>query len=126
MKQIFAIIRMPMMNRTREALADVGVSGYTVRKVLGRGRGQVDFRVLSAAGEGRDEAIAHLKDDGPMLIPKRLINIVVSDEKVPAVVQALIKTNQTGKAGDGKIFVVPVAETIRVRTGERDEAALKE
>jgi nitrogen regulatory protein PII 2 len=117
---------MQMMNQTKEALIEQGFSAFTVRKVLGRGKGQVDFRVLSAAVEGQPEAIPHLRDDGPMLIPKRLITIVVPADKVEIVVQTIIKVNQTGNAGDGKIFVQPVTETVRIRTGETNEAALKE
>jgi nitrogen regulatory protein PII 2 len=126
MKRIMAIIRMQMMNQTRQALIEQGFSGFTVRKVLGRGKGQVDFRVLSAAVEGQPEAIPHLQDDGPMLIPKRLISIVVPTEKADIVVQTIIKTNRTGRPGDGKIFVQPVLEALRIRTGERNESALKE
>lgn len=126
MKQIIAIIRMNMVGRTKQALVDAGFSAFTVRKVLGRGKGNVDFRVLHGAEGGHHEAIAHLKDDGPMLIPKRMMNIVVPAAAVPRVVEAIIKTNQTGTAGDGKIFVLPVGEAIRIRTGEAGEKALAE
>jgi nitrogen regulatory protein PII 2 len=124
MKQILAIIRMNMVNRTKQALVDAGIPAFTVRKVLGRGKGHVDFRVLQGAENGHSEAIAHLKDDGPMLIPKRMMILVVPDEEATKVVDIIIKTNQTGKPGDGKIFILPVAEAIRIRTGETGASAL--
>jgi nitrogen regulatory protein PII 2 len=126
MKQVVAIIRMNMVNRTKEALVAAGFSSFTVRKVLGRGKGNVDFRVLHGAEAGHTEAIARLKDDGPMLIPKRMMTVVVAGEAVTKVVETIIKANQTGKPGDGKIFVLPVSESIRIRTGEAGEKALAE
>jgi nitrogen regulatory protein PII 2 len=125
MKQITAIIRPQMANATREALLGVGIYSCTARKVLGRGRGTVDFRVINAAKEGTEEAIARL-GDGPLLIPKRLIMLVVPDDKAPQVIQAIIEANQTGAPGDGKIFVTTVHEAVRIRTGERDSTALTE
>lgn len=126
MKQIIAIIRMNTVNRTKQALMDAGFAAFTVRKVLGRGKGQVDFRVLHGAGDGHSEAIAHLKDDGPMLVPKRMVTVVVPAGAVEKVVAAIIQTNQTGKPGDGKIFVLPVQEAVRIRTGETGEKAISE
>lgn len=126
MKEIIAILRVDAMNRTKAALVQAGVSSFFARRVLGRGKGRVDFRVVTGAEEGREEAIAHLKDDGPMLLPKRLVHLVVPDAKVERAVQAIIEANRTGHPGDGRIFVLPVAETIRIRTGERAEAALQE
>lgn len=124
MKQILAIIRMNMVNRTKQDLVEANFPAFTVRKVLGRGKGHVDFRVLQGAESGHSEAIAHLKDDGPMLIPKRLMILVVPDEAVSKVVDIIIKANQTGKPGDGKIFVLPVTEAVRIRTGETGGAAV--
>ena len=123
MKQIIAIIRPQMVNRTRDALVNTGLPAFTGRKVLGRGRGNVDFRVLRAAENGTEEAIARL-GDGPMLVSKRMMTIAVPDDRVSAVIKTIIDTNHTGKPGDGKIFVVPVREVIRIRTGERDSLAL--
>jgi nitrogen regulatory protein PII 2 len=126
MKQIVAVLRADAMNRTKAALVQAGVSGFFARKVLGRGKGRVDFRVAYAAEAGRDEAIAHLKDDGPMLLPKRLVHVVVPDEKVQLAVSAIIEANRTGQPGDGRIFVLPVTDTVRIRTGEHADAALRE
>lgn len=124
MKRVIAIIRIAQMNRTRQALVDAGFSSFTVRKVLGRGKGQVDFRVLHGAEEGHSEAIARLKDDGPMLVPKRMMTIVVNDEDAPKVVQTVIDANQTGQPGDGKIFIQSIEDAVRIRTGERGSDAL--
>jgi len=124
MKQVTAIIRMNRMNATKTALIEAGFPAFTVRKVLGRGKGNVDYRVISGAEAGAPEAIARLKDDGPMLIPKRMMNLVVPDESVPKLIETVIRVNRTGNRGDGKIFVLPVEDAVRVRTGEHGPAAL--
>ena len=123
MKEVLAVIRMNKMNETKQALADVGVASFTARKVMGRGRGKVDYRLLKGAEEGHEEAISQLAA-GPKMIPKRMIFVVVPDERVPLVVKTLIQTNRTDHPGDGKVFVMPVKEVIRVRTDERDNIAL--
>ena len=125
MKEVLAIIRMNKMNETKQALADAGVASFTARKVVGRGKGQVDFRILQGAAEGHEEAISQLSP-GPKLVPKRMLTIVVPDKVVPAIVKTILSVNSTGNAGDGKIFVLPVREAVRIRTGERDDAALDE
>lgn len=124
MKQVIAIIRMNKVNATKEALVSAGFPAFTVRKVLGRGRGNVDYRIIHGAEESHPEAIARLKDDGPMLIPKRMMNLVVPDEAAPLVIQSIIQANQTGQKGDGKIFVVPLADAVRIRTGETGAPAV--
>jgi len=125
MKEVLAIIRMNKMNETKRALADAGVSSLTARKVVGRGKGKVDYLLLQGAEEGYDEAIQQL-GPGPKLIPKRMINMVVPDAKVDLVVKTIIKVNKTGSPGDGKIFVEPIMDAIRVRTGEAGDAAIVE
>jgi len=122
-KEVLAIIRMNKMNETKQALADVGVASFTARKVMGRGRGKVDYRLLKGAEEGHEEAISQLAA-GPKMIPKRMIFVVVPDERVSLVVKTLIQVNRTDHPGDGKVFVMPVKEAIRVRTDERDKIAL--
>jgi nitrogen regulatory protein PII 2 len=124
MKQVLAIIRINMMGPTKKALVEAGFSAFTVRKVLGRGKGSVDIRVIHGAEQGRPEAIAHLKDDGPMLMPKRLVNIAVTDEDTPKLIETLVAANKTGNPGDGKIFVLPIEDAVRIRTGENGKAAL--
>jgi nitrogen regulatory protein PII 2 len=126
MKEVVAIIRMNMMNKTKRALADAGISSFTATgRVMGRGKGNVDFKLLEGAKEGYEEAIAQL-GKGPRMIPKRLLWIVVPDELVQKTVRTIIETNQTGQPGDGKIFVVPAADAIRVRTAETGDAVLDE
>ncbi len=125
MKEIMAIVRINKMNETKDALTKVGITSFTVTgRVMGRGKGLVDHQVLKAADEG-DEYARALLGSGPRLISKRMILLVVPDDMVKPSVDALIKVNQTGKAGDGKIFVLPAEETYRVRTGEKGEAILQ-
>lgn len=125
MKEVLAVIRMNKMNQTKAALAEAGVASFTARKVMGRGKGKVDYLLLRGAEEGHEEAITQL-GPGPKLIPKRLLTIVVPDKLVPLIVKTIIDVNQTGGPGDGKVFVMPAREAYRVRTGERDDAALDE
>lgn len=125
MKEIMAIIRMNKMNDTKRALTDAGISALTARKVMGRGKGKVDFFLLQGAQEGAEEAISQL-GEGPKLIPKRLLTVVVPDDKAAAVVKAISEVNHTGNPGDGKLFVMPVLEAVRVRTGEVGDAAIDE
>ena len=125
MKEVLAVIRMNKMNETKQALADAGVASFTARKVVGRGKGKVDYRLLQGAAAGHEEAISQLSP-GPKLVPKRMLTIVVPDKVVPHDRQDDHRREQTGNPGDGKIFVLPVREAVRVRTGERDDAALDE
>jgi len=127
MKDIMAIIRVNKMNQTKKALEEAGITSMTATgRVLGRGKGNVDYRVLNGAQEGQEEAIAQLDTNGPRLIPKRLITVVVPDNLVKKTVDTIIKANQTGKPGDGKIFVLPILESHRVRTAESGDKVLDE
>ncbi|MFP4433063.1 MAG: P-II family nitrogen regulator [Planctomycetota bacterium] len=125
MKEIIAIVRMNMMNKTKRALSEAGISSFTARKVMGRGKGKVDYLLLKGAEAGYDEAINQLAP-GPKLIPKRMLTIVIPDELVEKTVETLIQVNQTGSPGDGKIFVSPVLDALRVRTGESGNEVLDE
>ena len=118
MKEVMAVIRMNMINETKIALADAGISSITARDCLGRGKGLVDLSLLKGAEKGYEEAISQL-GQSQRLIPKRIVFIVVPDKMVEKTVKTIIKVNQTGKSGDGKIFVVPVLDSVRVRTGEK-------
>lgn len=123
MKQVMAIIRINRINATKKTLNDVGITSFSATgRVLGRGKGLVDYRLLDGAKDGHAEAIAQL-GQGPRLVPKRLLTVVVSDDWVERTVKAIIEANQTGSPGDGKIFVTPVTEAVRVRTGEKAEGA---
>jgi nitrogen regulatory protein PII 2 len=123
MKELIAIVRMNMMNKTKRALADAGLGSITARDALGRGKGIVDLQLLEGAEHGYEEAIAQL-GQSQRLIPKRARLMVVNDDLVEKAVKTIIRTNRTGKSGDGMIFVLPCAEAVRVRTGERGEDTL--
>ena len=123
MKELVAIVRMNMMNKTKRALADAGLGSITARDALGRGKGIVDLQLLKGAERGYEEAIAQL-GQSQRLIPKRALLMVVSDESVEKAVNTIISANHTGKSGDGMIFVLPCLEAVQVRTGERGEDTL--
>lgn len=125
MKEIFAVIRMNKMNITKQALVDAGLPSFTARKVMGRGKGQVDYLLLQGAKDGYEEAINQLAP-GPKLIPKRMLTLIVPDSMVDTAVKTIIRVNQTGNRGDGKIFVSPMLEAHRVRTGESGDIVLDE
>jgi len=123
MKEVMAIIRMNMMNKTKKALSDAGILSMTAKEVLGRGKGLVDYSLLEGAEKGYEEAIAQL-GQSQRLIPKRLLLVVVPEKLVPTTVRTIIQVNQTGKSGDGKIFVMPVTDSFSVRTSEGGDTVL--
>ncbi|MDY6880857.1 MAG: P-II family nitrogen regulator [Desulfatiglans sp.] len=123
MKEIMAIIRMNMINQTKRALAEAGIFSVTAKEALGRGKGLVDIKLLKGAEQGYEEAISQL-GQSQRLIPKRLLLIVVKEKYVEKTVRTIIKVNQTGKPGDGKIFVMPVSDSVSVRTGEKGDTTL--
>ena len=120
MKEVMAIIRMNKINETKRALSDAGISSFHARECLGRGKGIVDLNLLEGAEKGYEEAIA-LLGQSQRLIPKRIITVMSPDKQVQKIVDTIISINKTGKSGDGKIFVVPLLEAYRVRTGEDGE-----
>jgi nitrogen regulatory protein PII 2 len=125
MKEVMAFIRMNRMNETKRALAAAGFTSMTATgNVLGRGKGIVDHGILQAAEAGNEMAIAML-GEGPQLRNKRMILMSVADGDVKKAVDTIVETNRTGKAGDGKIFILPMTETFRVRTGESGEGILQ-
>ncbi len=124
MKTVMAIIRINMVNETKKALSDAGISSLTaIGGVYGRGKGLWEAKVMEAAKDNIPEAIEHLGKE-PRLRPHRLLMVTVPDNKVKTVVNAIIEANQTNTPGDGKIFVYPEADAIRVRTGESGDAVL--
>ncbi|MHB9072857.1 MAG: P-II family nitrogen regulator [Desulfobaccales bacterium] len=125
MKEIMAIVRINMMNKTKKALAEAGISSITARDALGRGKGLVDLTLLEGAEKGYEEAVAQLGQSG-RLIPKRIFFIAVPDRLVSKTVKTIIAVNRTGKSGDGKIFVMPLSDSVRVRTGESGDQVLDE
>ena len=112
------------MNQTKDALLNAGVDAYFASEAQGRGKGFINPRVLEGAEQGYEEAASVLGEKGK-LYPKRIITAVVEDGMVSEVVDAIIQVNQTGMAGDGKIFVMPLRDALRVRTGESGLAAIR-
>ncbi len=123
MKEVIAVVRMNMMNQTKKALTDAGIDAFFAHEAQGRGLGFANPAILEGVEQGFEEAAALLGEKGK-LYPKRMLTAVVKDDQVPAVVQAIIATNKTGKPGDGKIFVLPMGDAVRVRTDERGEKAI--
>ncbi len=112
MKKIEAIIKPFKLDDVREALAEVGITGMTVSEVKGFGRQKGHTELYRGA--------EYMVD----FLPKVKLEIVVSDEMVDQCVDSIIETAQTGKIGDGKIFVSDVQRVIRIRTGEEDDDAI--
>lgn len=124
MKEITAVIRMNMMNRTKSALTEIGVDAFYAMEAQGRGKGLVDASLLEGAKSGYEEAAALLGEKG-RTYPKRVLTVVVEDDEVDEIVDKLIEVNQTGKPGDGKIFVMPIPDATRVRTREKGVKAIQ-
>ena len=112
MKKIEAIIKPFKLDEVKDALAEVGVQGMTVTEVKGFGRTGGKKEVYRGS--------AYVVD----FVPKVKIDVVVPDALVQSAIDAIEKTARTGKIGDGKIFVTPVEEAVRIRTGERGEDAI--
>jgi nitrogen regulatory protein PII 2 len=124
MKLIMAIIRIDKMNKTKRALSDVGLPSMTTTgKVFGRGKGLWDAKVLEGVKKDLPEALAHLGKE-PRLRPQRVVSIVVPDDKVQTAIDTIIEANQTPEPGDGKIFVIPAYDSIKIRTGESGDITL--
>ncbi|SOB60319.1 Nitrogen fixation nifHD region GlnB-like protein 2 [Pseudodesulfovibrio profundus] len=123
MKEVIAVVRMNMMNKTKTALTEAGVDAFFAHEAQGRGKGFVNAAVVEGAESGYEEAAEVLGEKGK-LYPKRMLTAVVTDDQVEEVVEAITKVNQTGKPGDGKIFVLPIGDAVRVRTSEAGEQAI--
>ena len=124
MKMIWAIIRIDKMNETKKALTEAGISSMTATgKVFGRGKGLWDAKVMEGVKKDIPEALAHLGKE-PRLRPQRVVTVVVPDNKVDTVVDTIIEANQTPAPGDGKIFILPILESAKVRTGEAGDITL--
>lgn len=128
MKEVMAIIRMNRINETKEALLVEGFSSLTCSKVSGRGKNKVDFsiveKLMDSGVEMNGQTAAAVISEGHRFVPKRLVSLIVKDEEVDRVVEAVIRANSTGRPGDGKIFVLPVLDVFRVRTGDSGEEAV--
>ncbi|MDK4619334.1 P-II family nitrogen regulator [Kingella kingae] len=112
MKKIEAIIKPFKLDDVREALTEAGISGMTVTEVKGFGRQRGHTEVYRSAEYAVD------------FLPKVKLELVLPDDLVERTVEIIVQTARSGKIGDGKIFVLPVEEVIRIRTGETGEAAV--
>jgi nitrogen regulatory protein P-II 2 len=112
MKLVTAIIKPFKLDDVRKAISDVGVQGVTVTEVRGFGRQRGHTEIY----RGAEYAVE--------FVPKTKIEIAVVNSLVDQVIEAITKSAQTGKVGDGKIFVYDLAQVVRIRTGERDAGAI--
>ena len=112
MKLVTAIIKPFKLDEVREALSSIGVQGITVTEVKGFGRQKGHTELYRGAEYVVD------------FLPKVKVEVVVKTEEVDRCVDAIIRAARTGKIGDGKIFITSVERTVRIRTGEQDEAAV--
>ena len=112
MKKIEAVIKPFKLDEVREALSEVGITGLTVTEVKGFGRQKGHTELYRGAEYVVD------------FLPKVKLEVVVKTEDVDRCVEAIVKAAKTGKIGDGKIFVTPVEQVIRIRTGETNDQAV--
>ena len=112
MKMVMAIIKPFKLDAVREALTATGIEGLTVTEVKGFGRQKGQTEIYRGAEYTVD------------FLPKVKLEIVVADDQAEAVIEAIASAAGTGRIGDGKIFVLPLTESIRIRTGETGESAL--
>jgi len=122
MKEIMAIVRPGKVTATKTALADAGYPSFTCQPVLGRGKKLMDPALVQAMVEegGVPEGPWGQAFSEPLhLIAKRMFTLIVEEEDVAPIVRLIMETNSTSTPGDGKIFVLPIIESYRVRNGER-------
>jgi len=114
-KEIIAIIRTNKFYVTKKALSDAGFNSLIEKEVLGRGKKMQEF----TSNDGKDCKAVPME-----VIAKKMLNLYVRDEDVDEIIKVILGENATGHPGDGKIFVAPVDEVYRVRTGERGDNAI--
>ncbi len=112
MKKVEAIIKPFKLDAVKEALMDIGIKGLTVNEVKGYGRQKGHTEIYRGA--------EYIVD----FLPKVKIEIVIEEDMVDSVIEKIIEASKTGKVGDGKIFVIPIEDAIRIRTGERGKNAV--
>lgn len=112
MKLVIAIIKPFKLEEVKEALSEIGIEGMTVTEVKGFGRQKGHTEIYRGSEYTVD------------FLPKVKIEIAVQDDIVSKAAEAIVKSAKTGKIGDGKVFVLPIEEAIRIRTDERGESAL--
>jgi nitrogen regulatory protein P-II 1 len=112
MKKIEAIIKPFKMEDVKEALTEIGVEGMTVSEVKGFGRQKGHTEIYRGSEYTVD------------FLPKVKFEIVLTEDRVQKAVDAIVQSAKTGKIGDGKVFILPIEDAIRIRTAERGEAAI--
>ena len=112
MKKIEAIIKPFKLDAVREALTEIGITGMTVTEVKGFGRQKGHTEIYRGAEYAVD------------FLPKVKLELILPEEMVERAIETIVETARSGKIGDGKIFVYPVEQVIRIRTGETDHAAI--
>ncbi|MBF0559746.1 MAG: P-II family nitrogen regulator [Nitrospirae bacterium] len=138
MKEITAIIRRDKLAETKTVLDELGYPSVSIQSVDGRGKQRGAVCDSDLDPELPDKyctsvrltptpstyALEHTLPKVALFVPKRMLTMVVPDDVVSKIVKSLIKINQTGKTGDGKIFVSPIESALRLRTGEKDGEAI--
>lgn len=133
MKEITAIIRRDKVPETKNVLDELGYPSVTIQSVDGRGMQKGDMCVemdvdmpesyctaVKLKPTSSAYALEHTLPKIALFVPKRMLTMIVPDDLVSKIVKSIIKVNQTGKHGDGKIFVSPIESALRIRTGELD------
>lgn len=144
MKEIIAIIRTDHVEATKGALESIGVKGITFSHVIGRGKQGGTIRAPDPEGTVRRDVGVYLMQQRGIIrdandpkyhvpvhkeielgfLPKKMLMIAVNDDEVPRIIDTLTQINRSGQQGDGKIFICPMTDAFRIRTGERGNKAL--
>lgn len=125
MKLIFAIIRIAKMNETKQALSEAGLPSFMALGVMGRGIGRgLGPTYQQLISEPGNKELMNQIGPEPRLKSKRMITLVVHDNYKDKAIETIIKVNQTGNSGDGKIWVTECIDAYRVRTGEKGDIVL--
>ncbi len=113
MKEVIIILRPKMYFKTKKAIVDAGFHSMTVKEVVGRGKKPVRYDMDNDESEIKHRVVA-----------KKMIEMYVRDEDVQRLIDTVVEVNKTNTAGDGKVFILPVKNAIRVRTGEQGNDAI--
>ncbi|MDR1948157.1 MAG: P-II family nitrogen regulator [Spirochaetaceae bacterium] len=131
MKHLVIVIRNEKYLETKKELEKEGFSSYSSRDILGRGKGSSLIEVIKKTGRnggdenGEDQNGEDQKEtQGSLLYSRKMMEICVSDKDADTVIEIICRINRNGRHGDGKIFVLPVRDVIRLRTGEKGDNAI--
>lgn len=123
MKEVLIIVRQDKVSKTKVALTEAGILGFTCRRVMGRGKKlfSPDLYSVLESGDVPANSIGECFTEGSRLIPKRLFVVIAQEEDVDKIIEAVMEVNSTGNPGDGKIFVMPVTTAYRIRDGKQQD-----